>query len=205
MYVLGLTGGIATGKSTISKVMARRGLPIWDADAAAREVVKPGRAGNDALRLAFGKAFFREDGTLRRKALAQHVFGDVEKLRRLNEAVHPAIFEDMKQHAARWQKEGAPLIVLDVPLLFETGMDRYCDEVWVASCGVDAQIDRMLERDGLDEAEAQRRLEAQMPDAERRARAQRVIDTSGPQEDTARFVNVLLDETLEELGACGKK
>ena len=205
MYVLGLTGGIATGKSTIAKAMAQRGLPIWDADAAAREVVKPGRPGHDALRLAFGRDFFRADGTLKRKALAAHVFGDVDQLRLLNQTVHPAILQDLQEHLARWQREARQVAVIDAPLLFETGIEQYCDEVWVASCGMDAQVDRLLERDGLDEQEAQRRIDAQMPDAERRAKGQRVIDTSGPVEDTARFVQVLLDELLEELGACGER
>jgi len=200
MYVLGLTGGIATGKSNVSKTLRLCGAKLWDADKASREVVKPGQPGNLALRQIFGDTFFKPDGTLKRRELAQYVFGDVDKLRKLNSTLHPAIIFDLHEHLKHWRAEGVPLVVVDAALLFETGIDELCDEVWMTACGPDMQIDRLMSRDHLEYEQAVVRIEAQMVDEERRQRVQRVIDTSGPLEETQRFVRVLYEELMDELG-----
>jgi len=198
MIVIGLTGGIAAGKSTVSKMLRRAGARVWDADRVSREVVKPGRPGADALRRTFGEAIFLPDGTLDRRELARTVFGNQEALTKLNRALHPLILLDMEVTLARWEKEGAKLAVVDAPLLFESGADKACDEVWVVSCGADEQVRRLMARDGMDLAQAQERIAAQMPDSERRRRARRVIDTLQPEADVERYVRVLVEELLEE-------
>jgi len=196
MIVLGLTGGIAAGKSTVSKMLRRAGAVIWDADDASRRVVKPGQGGYLALKDVYGEEIFLPDGTLNRRGLAKKVFGNQEEVMRLNRTLHPFIFEDMEEHLARWEKQGEALAVLDVPLLFETGADAHCDEVWVVSCGVDEQLRRVMARDGLTQEEAAARISHQMSDGERRRRATRVIDTRESEEDTERFIRVLVDELL---------
>jgi len=196
MIVLGLTGGIAAGKSTVSKMLRRLGAKIWDADEASRRVVKPGEDGYEALRLAFGDEIFLPDRTLNRRGLAKMVFGNEEALLKLNRALHPHILHDMDVHLARWEKEGVDLAVVDAPLLFETGADKACDEIWVVSCGVDEQLRRIMARDGLTEEEAAERISHQMADADRRRLATRVIDSLMPLEDEERYIQTLVEELL---------
>lgn len=198
MITIGLTGGIASGKSAAAQVLAGLGARVWDADAASRKAVRPGEAGNRALREAFGETFFSRDGELNRRRLAEYVFGNPERVLELNRTLHPHILADMRRQLDRWRREGAAVAVVDAPLLFEAGIDRYVDEVWVVSCGEDEQLRRLRLRNGYSEEEAMARIEAQLPDAERRMRARHVIDTSGPAEDTARFIEALYAELLEE-------
>lgn len=198
MLILGLTGGIATGKSTVSRTLRRLGAHIWDADEASRLVVEPGQQGNAALREAFGDAFFLADGTLNRKVLAKEVFADPQKVLLLNKTLHPYILQDMCLKLADFRKDGVLIAVVDAPLLFETGADEVCDQIWVTSCGVDEQIRRLRIRDGMDEEEALARIDAQLSEAERRRRASRVIDTTDEIEEVARYVQVLYEELEEE-------
>jgi dephospho-CoA kinase len=137
------------------------------------------------------------DGALDRRKLAQYVFGHPERVAELNRTLHPYILADMRERLRAFEDEGAAVAVIDVPLLFETGLDREVDEVWVVSCGEDAQRERMLRR-GYTLEEADARIAAQMPDAERRRRADRVIDTSGPKDDTARYIEGLYLDMMEE-------
>ena len=197
MKVLGVTGGIACGKSTATAHLKQLGARVWDADAVSRRLTLPGRAGAKGIMNAFGKAYFNEDGTLDRKKLAGVVFSDGEALARLNAVMHPLILQNLRRTLARYAREGVKVAVVDAPLLFETGIDRYTDEIWVLSCGVDEQLLRLLQR-GLTPEEAAGRIEAQMSDTQRRARANRVIDTSGAPEDTQRALTALYEELLEE-------
>ena len=198
MKVIGLTGGIAVGKSTASRTLKKLGAVIWDADQVSREVVKPGKPGFDALKKEFGDDIFGTDGMLNRRVLAQRVFGKQEEVLRLNRTLHPIILMDLAENLKRWRAEKVKIVIVDCPLLFESGADVACDEVWVLSCGEDEQLRRVMERDHLSMEEAAQRIEAQMSDAERRFRATRVIDTSGPEEDTQRAVTAYYEEALEE-------
>ncbi len=199
MYIIGLTGGIATGKSNVSRTLRECGAELWDADIAAREVVLPGKPANQALRNIFGDDFFNADGSLRRRELASVVFNDVNLLRKLNATVHPAVILDLREHILKWRKEGVKVAVVDAALLFETGINAFCDEVWVTSCAPDEQIDRLMARDGLSYEEAVDRIEMQMGDSERRKMATRVIDTSDTIESTQKFVRILYEEILDEI------
>lgn len=198
MKVIGLTGGIATGKSTASKTLRALGATIWDADQTSRDVVRPGEAGFIALKKEFGEDIFGRDGKLDRRVLAQRVFGKPEEVLRLNKTLHPIILMDLAEKLKAWRAQGVKVVIVDCPLLFESGADVACDQVWVLSCGEDEQIRRVMERDGLTQTEAVQRLEAQMSDAERRSRATRVIDTSSDEESTQRAVTAYYEEVLEE-------
>ena len=198
MHIVGLTGGIATGKSNISNILKAQGAYVWDADEASRRVVEPGMAGFIAMHENFGELIFNADGSLNRERAAEFFFSDKERLNKLNSILHPIIIDDMIAQLKLWQSEGIRFCFLDAPLLFEAGIDKYCDEVWVASCGIDEQIRRVLERDDITREDAMKRIEVQMPDAQKRSLAARVIDTSGNIEDTNAFVKVLYEELEDE-------
>jgi dephospho-CoA kinase len=200
MIVIGLTGGIASGKTTVARTLRRLGARIWDADRASREAVRPGSDGGKALAERFGREFFTASGELDRARLARFVFGHPDRLLQLNRTLHPYILEDMRAHLRRWREEGVLVAVVEAPLLFESGIDGEMDEIWVVSCGEDLQMERLRQRDGFTREEAADRIAAQMPDAERRRRATRIIDTSGDVRDTVRSVKALYSELMEEIG-----
>lgn len=195
-----LTGGIASGKSHCLRVFAALGVPTIDADVVARAVVEPGTAGLAAIVARFGPAVLDEHGRLDRAALGRVVFGDPAERRALEAIVHPAVYQAITDWFAETEKRRvffptdsagktpdvfpAPFAIADIPLLFETGHERDFDKVVVAACRDDQQLARLMARDGLDEADARQRLAAQLPLAEKAARADYVIDTSGSVEDT---------------------
>lgn len=195
MHIIGLTGGIGTGKSAASAYLKELGAAVWDADLAARAAVEQGQEGWKAIRKEFGAEYFDSAGNLLRKKLGEKIFSDDAMRERLNALLHPAILDDMARFLDRSKRAGAEVAVIDAPLLFESGADRYADEVWVLSCGVDEQVRRVMER-GLNYEEAMKRVEAQMSDRERRSRSRRVIDTSGPLEDTRRHLKALYEEII---------
>ena len=198
MHIVGLTGGIATGKTNISNVLKSQGAYVWDADEASRRVVEPGEKGYEAMKKNFGDLIFNSDGTLNRKRAAKYFFADKERLDALNATLHPIIIEDMIEQLKIWHKDGVRFCFLDAPLLFEAGIDKYCDEIWVASCGVDEQIRRLLARDDISYEDALGRIKVQMPDAQKRERASRVIETAGDIEDTNAFIKTLYEELSDE-------
>jgi dephospho-CoA kinase len=197
MFVIGLTGGIASGKSTVSRMLARLGAVIVDADVLAREIVRPGRpAWRDIVR-HFGREILRPDGELDRKALARRIFGDPETRQLLNRLTHPRVVEQTAAILESLAREGrCRVAVVDAALFFEAGMERLVDEVWVVKVSEETQIRRLVERDGLSPEEARQRLAAQMPLEERLRRAHRVIDNEGPEEQTWRQVLALWREAV---------
>jgi dephospho-CoA kinase len=195
MYIIGLTGGIGTGKSTASTYLKELGASVWDADQAARTVVEQGQEGWKNIRKGFGAEYFDSTGNLLRKKLADKIFADSGERERLNKMLHPAIIDDMMRWLSRCKNEGVTMAVIDAPLLFESGIDRYMDEVWVLSCGVDEQVNRVMQR-GVGREDAVKRVESQMSDSERRCRARRIIDTSASVEDTQRQLKALYEESL---------
>ena len=199
MYVVGITGGIAMGKSEAVKIFRGMEIPVWEADEASREVCRPGQAGHQAIRNAYGDAFFAIDGSLERKKLGQYVFGKPEEVEKLNSLLHPLVLGNMRHWLKERKLERKPLVMVSASLLWESGADTACDEVWTFSCGMDEQIRRLQKRDGLDLDEALARIEAQMPDNQRRSASRRIVDTSGNLEDTARYLRTLVEELLEEV------
>ncbi len=189
MRLVGLTGGIATGKSTVARRLVARGAALVDADALAREVVEPGRPALADIAAAFGPAVLRGDGSLDRPALAAVVFADAAARARLEAITHPRIHELTGERILAALASDAPLVVVDVPLLYEKGREAMFEGVLVVWCDAATQVRRMVERDGLDEAAARARLAAQMDVAEKRRRATWVIDNSGSVEECLRQVD----------------
>ena len=197
-FILGLTGGISTGKSHLSGVLREAGARIVDADRISHEITGKNGPAVPLICEAFGPEY-AEDGVLDRKKLGALVFTDPEALARLNAITHPLIFEEMDRQIAREARDGAQVIVLDVPLLFETGMDRLCDEVWCAWIPKRLQLSRLMARDGLTRAEAEKRIRSQMSAWEKRRLADRFIDTRGSMEDSAETVRRMYQALLERL------
>jgi dephospho-CoA kinase len=187
--IIGLTGGIATGKSTVSAMLAELGAAVVDADQVAREVVLPGEPALRQVAETFGQAVLNEDGTLNRKKLGEIVFADEMKRKALEAILHPAIRQVMNDRIDRLERENpGRLVVADIPLLYETGLDARYPEVLVVYVPPDVQLERLMKRDGLTEAKARERLNAQLPIDEKKKRADWVIDNSGTLEETRRQV-----------------
>lgn len=173
-FRLGLTGSIGMGKSTTAAMFAAEGIPVWDADAAVHRLYAPGQPAALAVAQAFPTAIYA-DGSVNRPALRTIIAADPTALDRLNAAVHPLVAADRAAFLAA--HTDAPIVLLDVPLLYESGIDRDCDAVAVVSAPLDIQRARVLAR-GMTEAEFQMILSRQMPDAEKRARATFLIPTT---------------------------
>ncbi|MZP29869.1 dephospho-CoA kinase [Heliobacterium undosum] len=198
MKVIGLTGGIATGKTTVAACLRRLGAAVIDADVVAREVVEPGEPAWRDIQSAFGPAVFRPDGALDRAALGRIVFADPEARARLNGIVHPRVNERFQRELAQLARQGSKVAVLDVPLLFEAGMETMADEVWVVVVDEATQVRRVMERDNLDEDAARARMSAQMPLDEKIKRADRIIDAGQPLPDMLKQVEGLWKEAARE-------
>ena len=184
--VIGLTGGIACGKSNISSALSSLGAKVIDADRISRELTAPGGKALPGIREAFGDAFFDGD-VLDRKALGRLVFSDQEALKQLNRLTHPLILAKIRQELADTEAAGEPVCVLDAPLLFEAGLDSLCDTVWCVWLPKELQLKRLMERDGLSRKEAEKRVASQMPPREKKRRSDLVIDTRGTREESAAF------------------
>lgn len=189
-FVLGLTGGIGMGKSTTAAMFAAREVPVWDADAAVHRLYAPGGAAVAPMAAMFPGAVF--EGAVDRGALRRIIASDPAALPRIEAVVHPLVAADRAEFLAR---QTAPIILLDIPLLFEGGNDRLCDGVAVVSVPPDVQRARVLDRGTMTPDDLDRILSRQMPDADKRARATWVIDTTTM--DSARnAVHSILDQIL---------
>lgn len=192
--VLGLTGGIASGKSMVSAFFKTRGVPIIDADQVAREVVVPGSTGLTQIQQTFGWQIIQPDGTLDRKALGSLVFGQPEALAKLNAIMLPLIQAAVTAQMATYRKQNVPLVVYDAPTLFESKGASLVDEIMVVSLPEDIQLARLMARDQTTEADAMKRIKSQLPLDEKIKRADIVIDNSGTVEKTKAQVVKWLDE-----------
>ena len=198
-YMLGLTGGIACGKSTVAKKLEELGAVHIDADAISHELTGPNGAALERIRETFGDGVFYADGALDRGALAAVVFSDEDQKRALERIIHPMVQHRMLQVADQADKEGKKVCVLNVPLLYETAMDAMCDEVWVVSLPEEKQIQRLMNRDQLTREQALARIESQMPLEEKEGRAARVFKTDKPEHDTMREVEHCYRDLLRQL------
>ncbi|CAH1206419.1 Dephospho-CoA kinase [Paenibacillus plantiphilus] len=187
---LGLTGGIACGKSTVSAMLVQRGAKLIDADAVAREVVLPGEPALNDIVAAFGEQVLNEDGTLDRKKLGTVVFGNREQLDRLESILHPAIRSRMWDKINKYEAEDpSQLIVADIPLLYETGQAGLYDDVMVVYVPKAVQLERLMARSGMSAEEAEKRIALQMDIEEKKRLAGIVIDNSGTIQDTKRQID----------------
>jgi dephospho-CoA kinase len=175
MKIIGLTGSIGMGKSTTASMFREAGVPVYDADAAVHALYARGGAAVGPVGEAFPGVV--KDGAVDREALRQRVLGNPEALQRLNGIVHPLVGLDRASFFEKARADGADLVVLDIPLLFETGGDRAVDAVVVASAPAGMQRERVLAREGMSPERLDAILAQQTPDAEKRARADFVVDT----------------------------
>jgi dephospho-CoA kinase len=195
-YVVGLTGGIACGKSNVSQALRDYGAEVIDADEISRALTAPGGAALPLIRERFGDAVF-DNGILNRQALAGMVFARPELLATLNSMMHPLVFREMARQQALSR---ALALMVDVPLLYETGYDQSCDEVWCVWAPSEEQLQRLLNR-GLSSQEAIARIDSQMPALEKARRADQVLITTGSKQESAQAAVRLWEELLRRLGS----
>ncbi|TMW71898.1 dephospho-CoA kinase [Alteribacter natronophilus] len=190
--IIGLTGGIASGKSTVSSMFGKWDIPVVDADRIARDVVEPGQPAYGKIVRAFGEEVLFEDGTLNRKALGSIIFNDEEKRNTLNSIVHPAVREEMKRQRDDWLHRGYAHVVLDIPLLIESELDYLVDKSLLVYVDEQTQLTRLMERDQAGEADARSRIRSQMPLGDKRARVNETVDNTGTVAETEEQVKNVL-------------
>ena len=190
MRLIGVTGGIATGKSTVDRMLADHGASVIDADELAREAVRPGEPTLDEVAARFGREVIRPDGTLDRDRVGEIVFADDAARIDLERITHPRIMELMQERIAAALVGPAPLVAVDVPLLFESSREAMFEGVLLVYAPRDVQLRRLRERNGLDEVAAGQRLAAQLPIDDKRDRATWIIDNSRGVDATARAVDL---------------
>jgi len=185
MKVIGLTGGIASGKSTISKLLKEKGAVIIDADKIARDLMQPGKDAWCEVISHFGERILKSGGDINRKKLGEIVFHDESQLEVLNNITHPRIKKEIINQLNYYKEQQADVIVIDAPLLLEIGLDILVDEVWLVVVNEETQIKRLLKREpGMTVQQAIERIKAQMPLEEKMKYAHRIIDNNGSIEET---------------------
>lgn len=191
MIVIGLTGGIASGKSTVTALLKEKGAVIIDADKIAREIMSKGEPAWFEVLNYFGDEILNDDRSdIDRKKLASIVFSDKAKLEALNNITHPKIIEEIKKQVEEYKKAGKKIIVIDAALLIEAGLDKIVDEVWVIAANEDVQLQRLMAREkDITKDEAVKRIKSQMPLAEKLKFADRVIDNNSNIEETKNQVD----------------
>lgn len=195
MLRVGLTGSIAVGKSYVASIFAELGCHVSDADTIAREVVMPGTPGLDRIVREFGPEVLRDDGTLDRPRLGSVIFGDPAKRTLLNSILHPLIIDRQDQLMQKWEAADPDGIgMIDASLMIESGGYQRFDKIVVVHCRPEIQLARLMERDHTPEAEAQRRIEAQLPQSEKLRYADFKIDTSAGLVDTRERTIAVLTE-----------
>ena len=201
--VVGLTGGIASGKTTLSNWLAEQGAHIIDADAMGHMVIAPNGPAYEEVIAAFGPEIVAEDGTIDRKKLGAIVFSAPEKLQQLNAISHPLMADMMQREIVRVrvrpEEHRPPLIVLDAAILFEAGWNELCDQTWAVVTEPKIALARLMERNGLDEAAAQARLDAQMSNADRIQRADFALENNHQIDDLLDAAGELWEQLVEPI------
>ena len=197
-YVIGLTGGIACGKSNISRSLKAAGVPVIDADEISRNLTAAGGPALPAIREKWGEKVF-EGEELNRRALSDIVFSDPAAREQLNAIIHPLVLSEIHR---RMDETDGP-VVMDVPLLYEVGIDSWCDEIWCAYAPQKEQVRRVRTRGQITYAEALRRIHSQMPVMEKRRRADHMIRTTGTKEESGRAALSLGQEAVKRASETG--
>lgn len=192
MRIIGLTGGIASGKSAVAEIIRSHGIPVIDADQLARDAVVPGSAALDRIVAAYGAGVLHADGSLDRGALAGKIFSNAAARKTLESILHPAIKELAEKRLDVLRQEAVPAVFYMAPLLIEAGATDRVDEIWVVSVDRETQLLRLQQRDALSLDEAEKRLAAQMPMAEKAAYGRIVIDNCGSMDELHRRVTAVL-------------
>ena len=203
MRIIGLTGGIAAGKSQVSRILSGLGAIIIDADAIAREIVEIGTATWEKIRDEFGKEYLQADGSLNRRKLGKLVFSDKNALKKLNEITHPAIrkcimcrLEELKT------QDYKGVVVVDAALLLDVGWDDLIDEVWVVDAPLKTRLSRLMDRDGLSREEALNRINSQMTQERKNEKADRIIKNEFNIDHLEKQVELAWEHTLRGILGC---
>ena len=199
MYKIGLTGGIASGKSTVVSMLRDYGAAIIDCDIIARDVVRPGSEGLQAVARAFGRQALQADGTMNRAYIGSVVFTDAARKKELEDILFPLIHREIDRQTADWEEKGAPMVFLDMPLLFEVKYHTYVDEVWLVYVDAATQLTRLMARNGYTKEEALARIHSQFPIDEKRSLSQVVIDNTASLENTEAQVQKQWKQLLARL------
>lgn len=189
--VIGLTGGVATGKSSVARFFARRGVPVIDADQIARDVVLPESPAFKKIIAEFGPEVLTQDGVLDRKRLGTMVFSNTEKRRLLESILHPEIRCLAEKRIAEAAAAGHKRLIYMAPLLIEAGADDRVDTIWVVTVSPEIQLERLMRRDGITREQAQSIIDSQMPLSEKKRYGSVVIDNSGTEAQTAEILEAV--------------
>lgn len=194
---IGLTGSVATGKSTVSNMIQQAGIPLVDADIAARKVVEPGTDGLAEIVAYFGKGILLSDGTLNRPKLAEQIFRNKEKREKLNEITHPRVKEYMLAEQKRYFEAGEKVVFFDIPLLFESHLESLVDQIIVVWTTPETELKRLMERNNLTKKDALARINSQMGIDEKAKKADFVIDNNESLEKTQKQVLTIIDRFVK--------
>lgn len=199
--IIGLTGSIASGKSTVAKMLEDLRFPIVDADKVARVVVEPGTETLAKIAEAFGPEVILEDGHMDRQKVGSIIFHDPIKRKQLNDIIHPAIRKEMLRQRDKYVSDGHPHVIMDIPLLFESGLQSYVEKILVVSVNEENQLARLMQRNGLSEEEARARISSQLPISVKEQGADAVIYNNKSIEETEAQLHYILREwgVLQEL------
>ena len=198
MLIVGLTGGMASGKSSAGRIMAKLGAKVVDADILARVVVEPGRPALAAIVERFGEGVIAQDGTLDREKLRDIVFNDKSALNDLNKITHPEVFKEILREIEDYKNSDSnQLLVMDIPLLYEAGANAIVDVVAVVYVDRETQIERLIERDNFSRSDAENRIDKQMDLEEKKKRADFVIDNCGDFSNLESEVNFVFGELMK--------
>ena len=198
MFVLGITGGIGSGKSTVSGILRDKGLLVLDADEISKKVTEPGGKAIPAIAEEFGPRAVGANGVMNRKAVSSIVFSDKKKLDDLSTIIHRFVFEEMEEQVEKEKEKGTKCVVLDVPIPVRRFTDM-CDQIWVVTCDKDVRLARLAKR-GLEKEEALRRIDMQMSDDEYCSLGEFAIDNSWDMESLNDKVNKLIKDQLHSRG-----
>ena len=192
--IIGLTGSIATGKSTVAKMLKEYNLPIVDADVVARQVVEPGTDTLKQIAQLFGQDVIKEDGTMDREKVGAIIFHQPDKRQQYNGVIHPAIRTEMLRQRDEYIAKGEPHVIMDIPLLFESKLQHFVEKILVVSVTEEIQLQRLIERNGFTEEEARARISTQLPISVKIEGADAVVYNDGTIEQTKQQLNIILKD-----------
>ncbi|MDU5300931.1 MAG: dephospho-CoA kinase [Dialister micraerophilus] len=197
MYLIGLTGGMGSGKSTVADCLRSNGTPVIDADVIAHKIMNE-ESTLDKIHEIFGKNVFDKDGSLNKVKFSSVLFTNTVKRKKLNEFVHPKVWTEMMDETEKYVTEGSKVIFLDVPLLIESGWHTRVNETWLVKADYNERIERLSLRTNLSTEEIKKRIEIQMPESEKEEYADKIINNDGTIEETGKQVIEELQKIIEK-------
>lgn len=197
MYLIGLTGGMGSGKSTVADCLRSNGIPVIDADVIAHKIMNE-ESTLDKIHEIFGKNVFDKDGSLNKVKFSSVLFTNTVKRKKLNEFVHPKVWDEMMNETEKYATEGSKVIFLDVPLLIESGWHTRVNETWLVKVDYNERIERLRLRTNLSTEEIKKRIEIQMPESEKEEYADKIINNGGTIEETEKQVIEELQKIIEK-------